>query len=169
MVEELKKLQNNIKKKKDELDLLITKNANENDIFLKSVEIDNAIAIYLKATKQYEDENKRFLGKYKNLLEKNYKDEIISMIRKDILEKTHRLSEEELNHFCDNVYVLCSLKAYNIEEQEILKQVMYRNNLFLYEMQQKNVDICNNTTFTLDLRFYTKLKNKYVKIIKERI
>ena len=34
MVEELKKLQNNIKKKKDELDLLITKNANENDIFL---------------------------------------------------------------------------------------------------------------------------------------
>ena len=100
-------------------------------------------------------------------MEKNYKDEIISMIRKDILEKTHRLSEEELNHFCDNVYVLCSLKAYNIEEQEILKQVMYRNNLFLYEMQQKNVDICNNTTFTLDLRFYTKLKNKYFSIIKK--
>lgn len=168
MVYELKKLQKNIKKKKDELDLLITNNAKQDDIYIKSVEVDNAIAIYLKATRQYDEENKRLMGKYKNLLEKNYKEEIINMIKEEVSDKFAKESDEELNHFCNNVYVLCSLKAHKVEEQEIIKQIMYRNNVFLYEVQQ-NGKILDSDISNVELKFYTKLKNKYVKIIKERI
>ena len=168
MVKELEKLQKEIKKKKDELDLLITNNAKQSNIYMKSLEVDTAIAIYLKATKQYDEENKRLMGKYKNLLEKDYKEEIINMIKKEITNKFEKVSEEELNHFCNNLYVLCSLKAYKVEEQEIIKQIMYRNNVFLYEMQQ-NGKILDSDISNVELKFYTKLKNKYVKIIKERI
>lgn len=168
MVKELEKLQKEIKKKKDELDLLITNNAKQSNIYMKSLEVDTAIAIYLKATKQYDEENKRLMGKYKNLLEKDYKEEIINMIKKEITNKFEKVSEEELNHFCNNLYLLCSLKAYKVEEQEIIKQIMYRNNVFLYEMQQ-NGKILDSNISNVELKFYTKLKNKYIKIIKERI
>ncbi len=168
MVKELEKLQKEIKKKKNELDLLITNNAKQSNIYMKSLEVDTAIAIYLKATKQYDEENKRLMGKYKNLLEKDYKEEIINMIKKEVNDKFEKVSEEELNHFCNNLYVLCSLKAYKVEEQEIIKQIMYRNNVFLYEMQQ-NGKILDSDISNVELKFYTKLKNKYVKIIKERI
>lgn len=168
MVKELEKLQKEIRKKKDELDLLINNNASQEDIYLKSIEIDSAIAVYLKATRHYDEENKRLMGKYKNLLEKDYKEEIINMIKEDVTDKIEKVSEEELNHFCNNLYVLCSLKAYKVEEQEIIKQIMYRNNVFLYEMQQ-NGKILDSDISNVELKFYTKLKNKYVKIIKERI
>ena len=72
------------------------------------------------------------------------------------------IHQEELNHFCNNLYVLCSLKAYKVEEQEIIKQIMYRNNVFLYEMQQ-NGKILDSDISNVELKFYTKLKNKYVK------
>lgn len=168
MVYELEKLRKNIKKKKDELDLLITNNARQDDIYIKSVEVDTAIALYLKATRQYDEENKRLIGKYKKLLEKDYKEEIINMIKKDVIEKVGNVPNEELEHFCNNVYILCSLKAHKVEEQEIIKQIMYRNNIYLYEMQQKG-KIVDSSISKVELKFYTKLKNKYVKIIKERI
>ena len=157
-----------IQKKKDELDLLIANNAKQDDIYIKSVEVDIAIAIYLKATRQYDEENKRLIGKYEKLLEKNYKEEIINMIKKDVIEKVGTVPKEELEHFCNNVYILCSLKAHKIDEQEIVKQVMYRNNIYLHEMQQKGKVVDSNIS-KVELKFYTKLKNKYVKIIKERI
>ncbi len=168
MVYELEKLQKEIQKKKDELDLLIANNAKQDDIYIKSMEVDTAIAIYLKATRQYDEENKRLIGKYEKLLEKEYKKEIIYMIKKDVIEKVGKVAEEELEHFCNNVYILCSLKAHKIDEQEIIKQVMYRNNIYLHEMQQKGKVIDSNIS-KVELKFYTKLKNKYVKIIKERI
>lgn len=168
MVKELEKLQKEIKKKKDELYLLINNNASQEDIYLKSIEIDSAIAIYLKATRHYDEENKRLMGKYKHLLEKDYKEEIINMIKQEVYDKFAKVSQEELNHFCNNLYVLCSLKAYKVEEQEIIQQLMYRNNVFLYEMQQ-NGKILDSDISNVELKFYTKLKNKYVKIIKERI
>lgn len=168
MVYELEKLRKGIKKKKDELDLLITNNAKQDDIYIKSVEVDTAIALYLKATRQYDEENKRLIGKYKRLLEKDYKEEIINMIKKDVIEKVGNVPNEELEHFCNNVYILCSLKAHKVEEQEIIKQIMYRNNIYLYEMQQKG-KIVDSSISKVELKFYTKLKNKYVKIIKERI
>lgn len=168
MVKELEKLQKEIKKKKDELYLLINNNAKQDDIYIKSVEIDSAIAIYLKAARHYDEENKRLMGKYKHLLEKDYKEEIINMIKQEVYDKFAKVSQEELNHFCNNLYVLCSLKAYKVEEQEIIQQLMYRNNVFLYEMQQ-NGKILDSDISNVELKFYTKLKNKYVKIIKERI
>ncbi len=168
MVYKLEKLQKEIQKKKDELDLLIANNGKQDDIYIKSIELDSAIAVYLKATRQYDEENKRLIGKYEKLLEKDYKEEIITMIKKDVLEKVGDVSDEELEHFCNNVYILCSLKAHKIDEQEIVKQVMYRNNIFLHEMQQKG-KVLDSSISNVELKFYTKLKNKYVKIIKERI
>ena len=168
MVYELAKLQKDIQQKKDELDFLITNNAKQDDIYIKSVELDSAIAIYLKATKQYDEENKRLIGKYKNLLEKDFREEIINMIKKDVIEKVGNVPKEELDHFCNNVYILCSLKAHKIDEQEIVKQIMYRNNIYLHEMQQKG-KVLDSSISNVELKFYTKLKNKYVKIIKERI
>lgn len=168
MIYELEKLQKDIQIKKDELDLLIANNAKQDDIYIKSVEVDTAIAIYLKATRKYDEENKRLIGKYKKLLEKEYKEEIINMIKKDVIEKVGNVPQEELEHFSNNVYVLCSLKAYKIDEQEIVKQIMYRNNIYLYEIQQKG-KILDSSISKVELKFYTKLKNKYVKIIKERI
>jgi len=168
MVYELEKLQKEIQRKKDELDLLIANNAKQDDIYIKSVEVDNSIAIYLKATRQYDEENKKLIGKYEKLLEKDYKKELLDMIKKDVIDKIGKVSEKELNHFCNNIYVLCSLKAHNIEEQEIVKQIMYRNNIYMYEIQQSG-KILDSDISHVELKFYTKLKNKYVKMIKKRI
>lgn len=168
MGKNLEKLRKDIEKQKDELNLLITQNAKADVIYMKSIDVDTAIAVYLKATKEYDEENKRFLGKYQHLIDKDYKEEIIKMIREDVKDKFDNMQEDELNHFCTNVYFMCSLKANKVEEQEIVKQMMYRNNIFMHEMQQKGKIIDSNPS-KIELKFFTKLKNKYVKIIKERL
>lgn len=168
MEKKLENLQQLISKKKDELNLLITSNSSQDQIFMKSVELDIVIAEYLKAVSHYEKENTKLIGKYKDLLEKPFKTEIIEQMKREILEKIEIVSTEELNHFCNNLYVLCLLKIYNVDEQEIIKQLMYRNNLYLHEMKQKGKVLTSDIT-EIELDFYTKLKNKYLKIIKEKI
>lgn len=169
MIYELEKLRNEIQEKKKDLDLAITNNSPKDVIYMKSINVDNAIAKYLKATTKYENENKRLMAKYKEILEKEYKEEILALMTKEVSDEIKDISEDELNHFCNNVYVLCSLKAYNVEEQEIIKQLMYRNNVYLYEMQQKGKVLNNTDISNVKLNFYTYLKDKYIRIIKERM
>lgn len=169
MIYELEKLRKEIQEKKNELDFAIINNSPRDVIYMKSINVDNAIAKYLKATTKYENENKRLMAKYKKILEKDYKKEIVDLITQEVSDKIKDISEDELNHFCNNVYVLCSLKAHNVEEQEIIKQLMYRNNVYLYEMQQKGKVLNNTNISNVKLDFYTYLKDKYIKIIKERM
>lgn len=169
MIYELEELRNEIQEKKNELDLAITNNSPQDVIYMNSINVDNAIAKYLKVTTKYEKENRKLMAKYKNILEKEYTEEILASMTKEVSDEIKDISEDELNHFCNNVYVLCSLKAYNVEEQEIIKQLMYRNNVYLYEMQQKGKVLNNTDISNVKLNFYTYLKDKYIRIIKERM
>lgn len=168
MERKLEKLQEIISKKKDELNLLITSNSTQDKILMKSIELDMAIAEYLKAVSYYEEKNKKLIGKYKDLLEKPFKVEVVEQMKKEVSESFEAVSTDELNHFCNNLYVLCSLKVHNVDEQEIVKQLMYRNNIYLYEMKQKGKVLTSDIP-EIELDFYTKLKDKYLKIIKEKI
>lgn len=114
------------------------------------------------------DKDIELLNKYKELIEKDYKNEIINKMKNDVKGKLKDMSKEELEHFCNNLYVLCILKVNNINEQEIINQLMCRNNIFVYEMEKEN-KMFYNYYFDIELDYYTKIKNKYLKIIKEMI
>ena len=163
-----KELQNEISEKRIALDSAIANNESKEEIYKVCGELDKAIAEYLNYSKTNDEEDKRLLGKYRNIIEQEYKNEIIELIKNDVKKNFTNILDEELNHFCNNVYIFSVLRANNVKEEEILKQIMYRNNLFQYEMAQKGKEIKpNNPKVAED--YYIKLINKYEKIIEERM
>lgn len=166
MDEKLKKLQKNINKKEDELTWAILNHETATVICMKSIELDFAVALYLNTLKDDISENNTVLEEYKDITEREYNVEIINMIKKDVKEQFKNMDEDELEHLCKNVYILCVLKVHKISEYEITKQLMCRNNLFLEEMKKKGKNINSNLDDT-NIKFYTKLKDKYLKIIKK--
>lgn len=98
-------------------------------------------------------------------MKENSKKEVLSLMKKDITNNFKDISQEELNHFSNNLFVLCSLKAKHINNQTIINQIMNNNTLFLSKMQTKGIQIsCKN--YDVEIELYTKLKNKYIKIIR---
>lgn len=129
--------------------------------------IDESIVSYIKATAPY---NEEILTKYQDIIEQNYQSKIMEMIKKDVVKHFSNMKDYELNYFCKNVFILCSLKAYNINEPLIVKILMYVNNLFLAEFQsiEKYGEITNKFDDNINecLDYCTELTNKYIKIIK---
>ena len=137
-------------------------------IFNKSVKTDKVIAKYIKAKANLENERKLLMKKYEKELETPFKNEIIAQIRTEVRLKYPGIGVKELLHFSTNVYVYATLLAHNISEQEILEQLVYLNNIYFEDIQE-NDDILKNCMIDSDLEYLKYLKEKYIKIIKERI
>lgn len=137
-------------------------------IFNKSVKTDKVIAKYIKAKANLENERKLLMKKYEKELETPFKNEIIAQIRTEVRLKYPGIGVKELLHFSTNVYVYATLLAHNISEQEILEQLVYLNNIYFEDIQE-NDDILQNCMIDSDLEYLKYLKEKYIKIIKERI
>ncbi|MCI8310290.1 Spo0E family sporulation regulatory protein-aspartic acid phosphatase [uncultured Clostridium sp.] len=159
MTEKLRELNEKIIKKRNELDSSIENNKDGDVIYKISVELDDLIAEYIK----YENQ-KKILDKYNDILNNPYKREIINEIKKDVKKQAENISDFELECYCNNVYLYTCLKANGISNDEIAKQILYRNN-----MVAENLEGSENSNIDIDLKFNTDISNKYYKIIKEKL
>ena len=98
-------------------------------------------------------------------MNKTAKKDILNLMEKDILDNFKNISTEEMYHFCNNLFLLCSLKAEHVDNQTIINQLMIRNSLFVSDMQTKCISISDDN-YNVEIEVYTKLKNKYVRIIR---
>lgn len=163
------KLHNELIKVQKNLDSLVEQEDGEYEkIFDQSVKTDRVIAKYIKAKEKLENERRQLMKKYEKELETPFKNEIIAQIRTEVRTKYPGVGIKELLHFSTNVYIYATLLAHNISEQEIVEQLVYLNNVYFEDMQE-NDNILQNCMIDSDLEYLKYLKEKYIKIIKERI
>ena len=145
------KLDQDITNAENELNRLVD-NATEYDkLYEQSVVTDKVIAKYLEAKQYLENEKKKIVKDYSELLN-----------------SFPNAQEEELNHFSNNVYVYATLRACNIDEQEIVEQLLYLNNRYFDEMQEDGV-VKNTQITNANLEYLQKLNDKYMKLIKQKM
>ncbi len=159
MKENLKKLNEKIVQKRDQLNLAIENNEDEKNIYKKSIELDNLIADYIKYEKQ-----EKVIEKYNYILNNPYRDDIINLIKNDVKKHIKNISDYELECYCNNVYVYACLKANNISKDEIAKQILYRNNLAAEKLEGLDSNMNN-----MDLQFNIDISNKYYEIVKDKL
>lgn len=164
----LQDIHKDIEKQRAELEAAIINNEGESTIYSKSTKLDETIAKYYNAKTYYNEKNRELNTKYSLLIEKEYKDEILNLIRNDVKKIFQIENEEELEHLSSNLYVMCSLKANNIPEQEITDQIIYGDNIFLNELKEKGI-VLNSNDKHIPLEEHIRLVKKYVEIIKERM
>ena len=168
MENESKKLKEEIDKKRKALDIAMDNDESVDTIYKIGGELDKAVANYLNYSKNINEKKMRLLGKYEDIIEKEYKNEIIAMIKEEVKDLFTNMLDEELDHFSNNVYIYSILKANDVKMEDILKQIMYRNSLFRDEMDRQGKTIkTDNPKVAED--YYIKLVDKYEKIIKERM
>lgn len=159
MKESLKKLNEKIIAKRNELNLSIEKGEDEKTIYKKSIELDDLIADYIRYEKK-----EKVIEKYNYILDNPYKEDIINSIKKDVKKHIENISDYELECYCNNVYVYACLKANNISKDEIAKQILYRNNLAAEKLEglESNIN-------SMELQFNTDISNKYYEIVKDKL
>ena len=156
MIDNIIKIKNKITKKRDELNNAINDELDKNIIYQHSIELDMLVAEYLKNIKQQEQ-----YEKYKDILNKEFKDEILERIREDVRDKIKDMSDTELEYYCNNIYIYACLKVNNINDNEIIKQLMYRNIIIEEDSEKSKIEAVN-----LPIEFNNYIVNKYCKIIK---
>lgn len=162
------KLDQDITNTEKELNRLVENKVEYNKLYEQSVVTDKVIAKYLEAKQYLEQERKRIVKDYSELLDKPFRLGITIEIKEEVRKDFPNAKEEELNHFSNNVYVYATLRAYNIDEQDIVEQLLYLNNRYFDEMQEDG--IVKNTQITgANLEYLQKLNDKYMKKIKEQI
>ena len=159
MTNNIIKLNDKIIKQRDKLHTSINESSNESVIYQNSIDLDILIEEYLKNIKQQEE-----FEKYKDILNRDFKDEILEQIREDVKTEIKDMSDTELEYYCNNIYVYACLKANNINDNEIVKQLMYRNIVIAGELEKNNIENANIPT-----EFNSIISNKYYEIIKEKI
>ena len=108
------------------------------------------------------------MNKYEKIIETPFKDKIISEIQTEVKSKFPSVEENELLIFSTNVYIYSVLKAYKIKEQEIVDQLLYFNNIYIKNMQEKPNIIISNVIDN-DLQYLQYLTQKYQRKIEEKI
>lgn len=169
MKNDIKKVQDEIDKARKELDLAIENGESYSKIYEKSVYIDQIILKYLDSERNLENERRNLMEKYDKLIETPFKNEIIGEIRSEVRLKYPGMGIEELLHFSTNVYIYAVLIVHKVPEQEIVNQLMFLNNKFFNATQDDDEIIINKEMEQPTLEYLTYIKEKYVKIIKERI
>ena len=79
MTNNIIKINDKIIKQRDKLHTSINESSNESVIYQNSIELDMLIEEYLKNIKQQEE-----FEKYKDILNRDFKDEILEQIREDV-------------------------------------------------------------------------------------
>lgn len=163
------KLEQDITNTEKELNRLVENEAEYNKLYEQSVVTDKVIAKYLEAKQYLEQERRRLVKDYSEQLNKPFRVEITSQIKQEVKKDFPNAKENELNHFSNNVYVCATLKAYNIDEQDIVEQLLYLNNRYFDATQEDGVIIDSEINRNNNLEYLKNLNDKYLKIIKEKI
>lgn len=140
------------------------------EIYNQSVKIDNLITEYFEAQSELDKERGIIMYKYEKLLNQPFKHEIIGNIRTEVRKDNPNIGIKELEYFSINVYIYTCLLAHGIKEQDIIEQLIYINNNYFDEIKEEEpVTPEGKSKVTNSLEYLKNLKEKYTKIIKERI
>ena len=156
---DLKNINDRINIKRDELNKAIEQNKSKDFIYNLSTELDKIIDEYIIA-KQFNEECKS----YNKLLDTDYKNEIIILIKDDVKKQIPELADDEIECFSNNVYIYACLVANNIDSNEISKILVLHNKA--YNKRIGELDKAKEENF--DLNFCTNIAKKYLRIIKNR-
>lgn len=162
------KLYQDITNTEKELNRLVDNEVEYNKLYEQSVITDKVIVKYLEAKKYLENERKKIVKNYSELLDNPFKAEITMQIKEEVKKDFPKSKEKELNHFSNNVYVYATLRAYNIDEQDIVEQLLYLNNRYFDDMQEDGV-VKNSQITDTNIEYLKKLNDKYMKLIKEKM
>lgn len=150
--------------------ILDIKNFQDINIYIKKMAyIEKIVLDYLDENGELENERRKLINKYKNLLETPFKHEIIGQIRTEVRLKYPAMGIEDLLLFSINVYTFATLKVYKVPEQEIINKIITVNNEFLKILQNQDNIIIDREMEQPTLEYLQSLISKYQKIIKERI
>ena len=100
---------------------------------------------------------------FDDILDNQYKDEVLNLIKVDIRKNIKNISEEELKHYCNNIYDFACLKAHNVNDNEVINLLMEYNNDYVTKVTKEFKES------NIDLNFNTNIAKKYINIIKEKI
>ena len=159
MKDKLEILKEKIEKKREELNMSIENGKDEKTIYQKNIELDKLIAEYIKCERQ-----KEVLDKYNYILNNPYKGKVIEAIKNDVKSEIKGISNYELECYCNNVYVYACLKAYNIDEDEIARQILYHNNIVAEKLEGRK-----SSHIYISRKFNTDISNKYYEIVKKEV
>lgn len=148
-----------IVEKRNKLHDSIDRGLGEDAIYQASIELDILIAEYLKNQIQQEQ-----LNKYNDIINKEFRKEILDKIKKDVKNEIKDISDTELEYYCNNIYLYACLKAHNINDDEIVKQLMYRNVVIAEDLEKSNIESAN-----IPLEFNDYISNKYYEMVKGKI
>ena len=162
---ELKKI---ITEKRDVLHLSIKNNEPKDILYEKNIAVDEAINEYLRAVKYFKSEKEKLMNVYGEMLNTVFKDETINKIKNDVKKDFPKITNEELDHFSNNVYVYAVLQAHNLDKNKIFGILNNLNNLYVDSMQEDGI-VKNKVITEQDLHYYKALNKKYLEIIKQKI
>lgn len=162
------KLDKDITNLENELNRLVEDEVEYNKIYEQSVVTDKVIAKYLKAKQYLEQERRKIMKDYSEQLNMPFRLEITSLIKQEVKKDFPKVKEQELNHFSNNVYVYATLRAYNVNERDIVEQLVYLNNRYFDAMQEDGI-VKNSQIKCTNIEYLKNLNDKYTKMIKEKI
>ena len=105
---------------------------------------------------------------YGEMLNTEFKDEIINKIKSDVKKDFPEILDEELEHFSNNVYVYAVLQVHNVDKNKIFGILNNLNNLYVDSMQENGI-VKNKVITEQDIDYYKSLNKKYLEIVKEKI
>lgn len=165
---DIMKLDQNINNAKKKLNRLVEEEIEYSKLYEQSIRTDQIIMQYLETKRFLKRERRKIMKDYSELLNQTFRVELITKINQEVRKDFPNISEKELNHFSNNVYICAVLKAYKVEEQDIIEQLLYLNNKYFTEMQEDGL-IKDSSINSNNIEYLTKLNEKYLKIIKKRI
>ena len=173
MKKDIRKIQKKIEKERAVLNSFFETDSidiSSTEIYNQSTKLDNIISEYINTQAELYEERSAIMYKYNEILNQPYRAEITGEIRKEVRLDNPNVGIKELEHFSNNVYVYCCLLAHNIPEQEIVNQLLFLNNKYFEQIKTEEPATPEGASkITNTLEYLTNLKNKYLKIIKERI
>ena len=173
MKKDIRKIQKKLEKERAVLNSFFETDSidiSSTEIYNQSTKLDDIISEYINTQAELYEERSSIMDKYNEILNQPYRAEITGEIRKEVRLDNPNVGIKELEHFSNNVYVYCCLLAHNIPEQEIVNQLLFLNNKYFEQIQTEEPATPEGASkITNKLEYLTNLKNKYLKIIKERI
>jgi len=105
----------------------------------------------------------RFKIVCESYFKKRDKNIIIDQIKLDLEKNCTDITLFELEILSNNIYEFCCLMVHHVLPEEIGKYIIYKNNYYNSRLfkEDTKINLDDNS-----LKYFTKLKNKYIRIIK---
>lgn len=163
-----KNLNSELEKLREELEIAVNNpNMDMEKLTEISCKIDAQISeLYLNKRNENVDYDK----KYKKLLERNDKEELLNLISKDLTEKfnMNNMSKFDVSRTANGIYDFCCLTVHKVPESEIAHFIV-RKGWYYYDLIPKEENKESLTTNEKYQEIIKDLQDKYIEILKNKM